>query len=55
MGIDDDYCQACGEHNPVVLPWYTPLVGAALLAIMAYFLIDFDEVLHLIETFGTPR
>lgn len=55
LGIDDDRCQVCGENNPVVLPWYTPLVGLALLIIMAYFLIDFDEVRKLIENFGTPQ
>jgi hypothetical protein len=40
IGIDDDRCQACGTANPVTFPWYTPVVGFAIIGLIVYFLVD---------------
>src|SRR5690606_33596132 len=48
LGIDDDVCEACGERNPVTMPWWGPLLGAAILLAIGYFLIDFQPMLELL-------
>jgi hypothetical protein len=40
IGIDDDRCDQCGASNPVVMPWYTPIVGFAIVGLIVYFLVD---------------
>lgn len=44
LGIDDDVCQACGMNNPVPVPWHAPLLGAAVVIVLVYLLVDFDDV-----------
>jgi len=44
LGVDQDICRACGANNPIPLPWYTYLVGAAIVAILVLLLVDFDDV-----------
>lgn len=49
LQVDQDICQACGTHNPLVTPWYTYPLGALMVAVLAYFLIDFGHVMKLFE------
>lgn len=49
LDLDDDVCRACGERNPVAMPWWGPLAGAAMLALIAYFLVDFTPLIDLIN------
>jgi RNA polymerase subunit RPABC4/transcription elongation factor Spt4 len=42
LGIDDERCQACGAPNPVTFPWYTPVVGFAIIALIGWLLVDFS-------------
>ena len=42
--IDQDICQSCGANNPLPVPWYTWVVGPIMVAILAYFLVDFDAL-----------
>lgn len=49
LGVDDDRCQACGAANPVPLPWYTPFLGLAIVALLVLLLVDFDDVARLFE------
>ena len=44
LGVDDEACQACGALNPVPLPWYTPFLGAVMLALMFWFLVDVEAL-----------
>ena len=44
LEVDQDVCRACGANNPIVLPWYTYLVGAAIVAVLILLLVDFDDV-----------
>ncbi len=48
LGVDDDACQACGANNPAPVPWYTPLLGVAILAALVLLLVDFDDVARLL-------
>ena len=49
LGVDDDLCAACGERNPVTMPWWGPFAGALMLLLVAYFLVDFEPILNLIR------
>ena len=42
--IDQDICQVCGANNPLPVPWYTWVVGPIMVAILAYFLVDFEAL-----------
>jgi hypothetical protein len=44
LEVDQDICRVCGANNPIPLPWYTYLVGAAIVAILVFLLVDFDDV-----------
>lgn len=44
LGIDDDRCAACGTGNPAPLPWYTPLLGVLIIALLVLLLVDFGDV-----------
>lgn len=46
LGVDDEACQVCGASNPVPLPWYTPLLGAAILAVLVWLLVDVDTLVR---------
>ena len=43
------HCAACGERNPVSMPWWGPFAGALMLLLIAYFLVDFEPILNLIR------
>ena len=47
--VDQDVCQVCGANNPLVIPWYTYPLGALMVAVLAYLLIDFGDLMKLIE------
>jgi len=49
IGIDDDRCDRCGAENRVTLPWYGPIVGFAIVGLIAYFLVDFGFWERLID------
>jgi RNA polymerase subunit RPABC4/transcription elongation factor Spt4 len=49
IGIDDDRCQACGTANPVTFPWYAPVVGFAIIALIAWLLVDFSVLVGIFE------
>ncbi|WP_282607434.1 hypothetical protein [Pelagibius sp. Alg239-R121] len=49
LDVDQDVCQSCGTNNPLVKPWYTYPLGALIVAVLAYLLIDFDDLRKLIE------
>ncbi|HMB75226.1 MAG TPA: hypothetical protein VKN76_02415 [Kiloniellaceae bacterium] len=44
LEVDQDICRACGANNPIPLPWYTYLVGAAIVALLVFLLVDFNDV-----------
>ena len=44
LEIDQETCPACGEHNPIPKPWYTPFLGGLIIIILGYFLIDFGAI-----------
>jgi len=44
LEVDQDICRVCGANNPIPLPWYTYLVGAAIVALLVFLLVDFDDV-----------
>ena len=44
LEIDQDVCPACGENNPIPKPWYTPVLGALIIIVLGYFLIDFGDI-----------
>ena len=44
LGIDEDRCQGCGAGNPLPLPWYTPLLGLLIVALLVLLLVDFGDV-----------
>jgi len=44
LEVDQDICRGCGANNPIPLPWYTYLVGAAIVALLVFLLVDFDDV-----------
>lgn len=48
LGIDDDVCQACGENNPVVVPWYTKALGGLIVLAIVLLLVDFDDVMKVL-------
>ncbi|MGO1120369.1 hypothetical protein ACTL6U_16810 [Rhodovibrionaceae bacterium A322] len=48
LGIDDDVCPACGESNPVVVPWYTKAIGGAIVILIIFALVDFDDVMKVL-------
>jgi hypothetical protein len=37
-------CPSCHTHNPIAKPWYVPLVGVAIVALLAWLLVDFGDV-----------
>ncbi len=41
---EQETCPACHTHNPIPKPWYVPLVGGAIVALLAWLLIDFGDV-----------
>jgi hypothetical protein len=49
LGVDDEACRVCGARNPVPLPWYTPVLGAAMLAIIVWLLVDVEAVVRLLN------
>jgi ribonucleoside-diphosphate reductase alpha chain len=49
LGVDDDACPVCGALNPVPLPWYTPVLGAVMLAVIVWLLVDVDALVRLFE------
>jgi len=55
LGIDDEVCQDCGANNPVPLPWYTPILGLVMLALIGLLLIDFSALWAFVEQFGAPK
>ena len=44
LEIDQEICPACGEHNPIPKPWYTPFLGFLIIFVLGYFLIDFGAI-----------
>ncbi|SME91697.1 hypothetical protein SAMN06265365_101430 [Tistlia consotensis] len=44
LGVDDSRCEACGASNPVPVPWYTPILGLAIVALLFLLLVDFSDV-----------
>ena len=44
LGVDVDICPDCGEHNPLLVPWYTWVLGPIMLAILAWLLIDLEAL-----------
>ncbi len=44
LEIDQDICPACGENNPIPKAWYTPVLGALIIIVLGYFLIDFGDI-----------
>lgn len=44
LDIDEDLCRVCGETNPLPLPWYTPILGGAIVLLLILLLVDFDDV-----------
>ena len=51
LGVDDEACQVCGALNPVPLPWYTPFLGAVMLAVIVWLLVDVEA---LVRFFARP-
>ncbi len=49
LDVDQDICRTCGTHNPLVTPWYTYPLGALMVAVLGYLLIDFDDIVKLFE------
>jgi len=45
--IDQDICQVCGARNPLVVPWYTWVLGPIIVIIIGWLLIDFDALKRL--------
>ena len=48
IGIDDERCERCGARNPVTLPWWGPLLGFAMLGLIAWLLVDFRPLIGLV-------
>lgn len=44
LGVDVDICPDCGQNNPLLVPWYTWVLGPIMLALLAWFLIDFEAL-----------
>ncbi len=49
LDVDDDVCRACGERNPVGMPWWGPFAGALMFILIAYFLVDFTPLLDMMN------
>ncbi len=49
LGVDDEACQVCGASNPIPLPWYTPFLGAVMLALMFWFLVDVEALVRFFQ------
>ena len=49
LGVDQDVCHVCGTGNPLTTPWYTYPLGLLIVALLAYLLIDFDDLRRLVE------
>ena len=49
LDVDQDICRTCGANNPLVNPWYTYPLGALIVAVLGYLLIDFNDVRRLFE------
>ncbi len=45
---DQETCPSCRAHNPVPKPWYVPIVGGALVALLVYLLVDFNDVFRVL-------
>jgi hypothetical protein len=44
LDVDQDICRVCGANNPIPLPWYTFILGGAIVAVIVLLLVDFDDV-----------
>jgi RNA polymerase subunit RPABC4/transcription elongation factor Spt4 len=44
LEVDQDICRTCGANNPIPLPWYTFILGAAIVVVIVLLLVDFDDV-----------
>lgn len=49
LDIDQDICPSCGASNPLINPWYTYPLGALIVAVLAFLLIDFNDIRKLFE------
>ncbi len=49
LGVDDEACEVCGALNPVPLPWYTPFLGAVMLAVLFWFLVDVEALVRFFQ------
>jgi RNA polymerase subunit RPABC4/transcription elongation factor Spt4 len=49
LQIDQDVCQSCGTNNPLVTPWYTYPLGALIVAVLIFLLVDFNDIRKLFE------
>ncbi len=49
LGVDVDVCPVCGASNPIPVPWYAWPVGAAIVAVLFYFLVDLDDVRKILD------
>ena len=34
LEVDQDICRTCGANNPIPLPWYTFILGAAIVVVI---------------------
>lgn len=49
LEFDQDVCPACGENNPIPKPWYTPVLGALIIIVLGYFLLDFGDIAEFLQ------
>lgn len=49
LDVDQDICRSCGANNPLVHPWYTYPLGALIVAVLAFLLIDFNDIRKIFE------
>lgn len=44
LGVDVDICPACGENNPLLVPWYTWVLGPIIVVLLGWLLVDFEDL-----------
>ena len=44
LAVDQDICQVCGTRNPLVVPWYTWVLGPIIVLALGWLLIDFEAL-----------
>ncbi len=49
LGVDDEACEVCWALNPVPLPWYTPFLGAVMLAVLFWLLVDVEALVQFFQ------